>query len=167
MYVVVLTFICSLKAKYLPETLSFPISWTFICFQLQSSDGLHPAPNNSTYWSERWDTTLPTCLWKSSTACKSTQECKEFRKKENNCMIHSCMIHFMCMCVYVFYSFCSARTRWKWRSRRDQCLHPARNRDTSQHIPILLCSTVFQSETHRAMTMCNRQECSWVWIFHY
>lgn len=78
--VVVLTFICSLKAKYLPETLSAPISWAFICSRLQSSDRSHPVPNNSLYWSETWATTLPTCLWKSSTACRRIRPWRQFSK---------------------------------------------------------------------------------------
>lgn len=67
----VLTLIWSLKAKCLPEETSASISWILIWSRLKFS--FLPSssiPNSSLYWSEIWSTTLPTCLRKSSTACR-------------------------------------------------------------------------------------------------
>lgn len=127
-WVVVLTFNCSLKIKYLPETFSAPISWAFICSRMQSSGNLHFDPNSSSYWSEIWATTLPTCLWKPCTACKRFQHVT-LMYQLSDCMF----ILYMCMYVYIiksaFYSFCFTRTRWKWRSGRDQGFYPEGKRD--------------------------------------
>lgn len=121
MSAVVLTFICSLNAKYLPETLSAPISWIFICSWLQSCGALQLFPNSSSYCSETWVTVLPTWRWKSSTACRSTHQRREFNHKAS------------LLCVYISvsmsYPFCFAGTRWKLRSGWDQCFDPAGNRD--------------------------------------
>lgn len=57
-----LTFICSLKVKYLPETLRPPITSAKMCSWLRFSGSLLFAPKNSTYCSETASNVLPTCL---------------------------------------------------------------------------------------------------------
>lgn len=64
----VLTFICSLKVKYLPETLRPPISSSNICSRLRLLGVRPSASKSSSYCSEIAANVSPICLWKSSTA---------------------------------------------------------------------------------------------------
>lgn len=72
MLVVLLTSICSLRVKYLPDAISARISWDFICSWLQILERLSSSLNSSLYCSEIRAAMLHTCWWKSSTACGST-----------------------------------------------------------------------------------------------
>lgn len=125
MLVVLLTSICSLRVKYLPDAISARISWNFICSWLQILERLSSSLNSSLYCSEIRATMLLTCWWKSSTACGSTCRWRKFR-----IYIFSCGQFINTQWRNIFYSLCLARRQWKWRSGWYQHLDPSENTST-------------------------------------